>query len=232
MIEQEQHFNYVLIANSDGFKACRVLESLTKDVFFTPQNCLLLVNKDKGKLVSLARVLEYNVVVIGTRKLEDILKDFSFDYLISCGWNKKISEKALGMANKESINCHSSYLPDYKGAGAYKHAWANLEPFAGATVHIMTPKFDSGNILAQAQVKIFWWDTPGSILERIAEMTTVLLCNAILKINAGYYGRSQKGATGRYFYKTHNAKLILFRFANIILSPFKRGVFTTRHKNI
>jgi len=106
------------------------------------------------------------------------------------------------LADKASINCHSSFLPDYKGGSVFKHVWSNHEKEAGATIHLLNKEFDRGRIISQSKLKIFKRDTPYTILYRLSEMTSVLLRESLLKIVLGFHGVSQSG--GRYFYKKTN----------------------------
>src|SRR5690554_4708598 len=197
---------YVVLASPNGYKAGKVLEALVENKFFTPKNCMVVTIQDEGALVTVSKVNNIEVLIIEKNKLEEALSEYSFDFLISCGWNHKISNNVIGMASVASINCHSSYLPDYKGASAHKHAWANAESHSGATIHILSPKFDGGNIVTQSKIKIFLWDTPGTLIHRIAESTAILLPFAILKLRNNDFGFSQEHLRGKYFFKAPNYK--------------------------
>jgi len=134
----------------------------------------------------------------------------------------------LTLARKRALNCHSSYLPDYKGLGAYKHAWSNNESYAGASVHIMEEKFDTGEIMSQSKVKLFLRDTPKTILTRIAEQTSLLIIIAIFKLEKGDVGQPNEG--GRYFIKTSNVKHVLHRFFNLMAGILGLPRWMTSHK--
>ena len=219
-------FKYILLANANGYKAQKVLKILLDKNIFTPQNCLVVTTNNEGTLATVAKQNQIQVISTDKNKIEKELSEYAFDFLISCGWNYKISDKLIAMASVASINCHSAYLPDYKGAGAHKHAWANAEPYTGTTIHLLSSDFDGGNIIEQAKIKITLFDTPNSLIRKIAEKTAELLPHAFSKLENNDFGSSQKDLKGRYFFKTSNRKLFLLRIINILLKPFNKTVYT------
>ena len=229
-MDMPEVIKYVLLAAPNGYKAGKVIEKLLEDNFFNPKNCIVVTIKKEGTLVTICETNNIKVISVDRDKLEKELSEYTFDFLISCGWNYKIPDKVIGMASIASINCHSSYLPDYKGASAYKHAWANAESFTGTTIHLLSSDFDGGNIVEQAKIKIGLFDTPKLLIRKIAEKTAVLLPKAISKLENSDFGMSQKDLKGRYFYKTPNYKFFLLRTVNILLKPLNKSIYTKNKK--
>ena len=147
------------------------------------------------------------------------IKRMGIDILISCGWGWKISDYAIGNVKMAAINCHSSYLPDYKGGSVYNYYWANCEEKGGATIHFLTDKFDSGNIICQGQFLITLKDSPHDILVKASETTALLLRTTFFLIHNGYEGIAHEG--GRYFFKVGHKGLKFHRFINRSLSLLK-----------
>jgi len=164
------------------------------------------------------------------RQMPDEYVGREFDFLISCAWGTKIVEDALSIPRIAALNCHSSYLPDYKGGSVYKYYWANCEKHAGATVHFMTDKFDQGNILAQQKFSVLSSDTPHSILVHASEMTGPLLMQAMLIASMGFTGELQSG--GRYFTKVGRWRLRAHRLINRAAVFFGLPRWLTPHKEI
>ena len=52
------------------------------------------------------------------------------------------------------INIHPSLLPKYKGLDTYRRVLKNKERYSGCTVHFVTSKLDSGQIILQKKIKI------------------------------------------------------------------------------
>jgi methionyl-tRNA formyltransferase len=76
-----------------------------------------------------------------------------YDYLISIN-NTHIIPKEYLLNAKLALNMHPAPLPEY--AGLYCHYWAleNGEDEFGATVHVMTPNVDGGDIVAQKRFMV------------------------------------------------------------------------------
>lgn len=222
---------YVFLGNSNHPMAYITLERLYECGFFTSQNCLIITDTNNGQLCKLGKDKSFVVNVIkSNEELFQLLKNSKFNYLISCGWGHKISKDILCLAKVASINSHNAFLPDYKGMAPYKHVWANAEDYSGITVHIMDENLDTGNILTQQKVKIYWWETPRTILLRISEHAPSLIMLAIEKYNNGFRGLKDNSTRGRYFLKTSNISFILHRVYNLIAKKtgFKRK--HTKHK--
>lgn len=152
------------------------------------------------------------------------------DFLVSCGWGARIAADVLDIPRLAALNCHSSFLPDYKGHCAYRHAWANCEPAIGATVHYMTERFDDGRILTQEQIQTWPSDTPRAMLVRLSELTAVLLREALWLAADGVPGTAQNG--GRYFLKITSGRLRLHRAYNRMAVRLGWPRWLTPHRTI
>lgn len=195
-----------------------VLEYLSKNSFFLEKfEISLVLDRDSQHIVS-KYGKTFDILNYPSIQLNDL---HVFDYIISIGWGKIIPKEVIRKAKKGALNCHSSLLPDYKGASVYYHHWANYEPYGGATIHFMEEKLDSGNLLAQSAFKINFFDTPSKILQKASELTGPLLVEAILKVENGYLGSANCG--GRYFYKPKSMlQLLGYRALNIVLQLAKQ----------
>ena len=224
-----------IVGPSRAVKTRVVLESLLERGFVDASRILTLTDSaaEDTPLAELCRKSGVACRAVSDPGLQGdvgVLRSFSADFLVSCGWAKKICADVLRVPAVAAVNCHGSFLPDYKGGSVYRYYWANCEPAAGATVHFMTEKFDAGNILAQQRIRIFAWDTPQTLLWRTSELTAGLLCEALLLASQGSQGRPQAG--GRYFYPVSKYRLRAHRFYNrwIIRLGFPRWL--TPHKVI
>lgn len=227
--DNRKKVRYVFVGNNNHPKSCITFERLYETSFLTPDNCILISNKNIGSFVSFGSNLGFHIIIArNDDEMYMSLKDYRFDYLISCGWHRKISIRTLRLADKFSINSHSSYLPDYKGLSAYKHAWANGETHTGNSIHIMDDKFDTGTILAQSKIRIYWWDTPRTILLRIAEHTPALIMLAIERLERGVIGVNNNARSGRYFLKTSNIQFVFIRVYNLVAQIIGLKKITTK----
>lgn len=121
----------------------------------------------------------------------------SFDYLVSCGWTELIPPAVIDRPEAAALNCHGSYLPNYKGPAMHRVQWANGERRAGVTVHHLAEEFDAGDIVCRERFTVSLTDTPLDILRKTADLTPALLREALLLLEDGHDGVPNEG--GEYF---------------------------------
>jgi len=122
------------------------------------------------------------VITYASSKIGDIEKifyQFKPDVIIANGWCWYIPKNITRIAKIISLNCHSSYLPNYRGGNVTFAPLINEELYSGVTVHEITEKFDSGRILSQISINISKDETPDSLNEKRAKVTGQALINAL-----------------------------------------------------
>jgi len=221
----------LFLANSKHIKPAVILQKLIEKEWINTVQFSVVTNGSKGRLQKLIDKNKIKSFTIDTTKdLKHIIKLEKADYLVCCGWNTLLPNEIITMPQKASLNCHSSYLPDYKGASVFKHYWSNWENQTGATVHVMDKEFDNGKIVAQRKLSLKWYYTPKTILKLVSSLTADLIIEAIDKIESGDFGQSQKG--GRYFYKMSNARHVLYWIYNGLAYSLGFPKKLTPHKKI
>lgn len=175
---------------------------------------------DNDNQADFSAFTEFDVRCIKSNSLDnddDIAALNEVDILLVCGWGSLVSSQAIEAPKLTALNCHSSYLPDYKGGSVYLYQWANCESYGGATVHYLSEKFDAGNILARQRFKINKHDTAIDILYKASELTGPLAMQAIYLALNNKIGITQHG--GRYFKKVRRRRLLFYRFYNKYVRP-------------
>ena len=89
------------------------------------------------------------------------------EYIVLAGYMRILSDGFVERWAGRMLNIHPSLLPLYKGLDTHARAMAAGDSHAGASVHLVTPALDSGEVLAQARVTIAPGDTPESLSERV-----------------------------------------------------------------
>ena len=84
--------------------------------------------------------------------LKKLLKN-KIDLICLAGFMKIISKNFIKKFNKPILNIHPSLLPKYKGLNTHKRVIRNKDKYAGATVHLVSEKLDSGKIILQKKLK-------------------------------------------------------------------------------
>lgn len=166
---------------------------------------VLLTNGYDGNVVKMAKEFGMNIILTPDSKFQDEewvhrhLHQYGECILVSCGWPFKIP---LYVINNfyTALNCHGSYLPDYRGSRAYMHYWANCSEYYGATVHYLNDRFDDGNILVRGKLKMLEKESHDDVFIRTAELCGHLLVSAVVMASNHEPGYTVSGIK-RYFFK-------------------------------
>lgn len=87
--------------------------------------------------------------------------------IVLAGYMRILSDGFVERWAGRMLNIHPSLLPKYKGLDTFARAIAEGDSHAGASVHLVTPELDAGEVLAQARVAIAPGDTPATLAERV-----------------------------------------------------------------
>lgn len=106
------------------------------------------------------------------------------DLIVLAGYLRKVPDAVLDRYPGRIINIHPALLPRYGGKGFYglrvhRAVLENGDRESGCTVHIVTPEYDRGPILAQEHVPVEPDDTPESLAARVLEQEHRLLPQVI-----------------------------------------------------
>ena len=99
--------------------------------------------------------------------MERAVKQSGAQYIVLAGYMRILSDAFVERWSGRILNIHPSLLPKYKGLDTYARAIEAGDSHAGASVHVVTPELDSGEVLAQAPVAIAPDDTPESLAARV-----------------------------------------------------------------
>ena len=111
-----------------------------------------------------------------------LLKKEEIKFICLAGFMKILSKEFIKKFDKKIINIHPSLLPKYKGLNTHVRAIKNKDKLAGCTVHYVTAKLDSGEIILQKKVKILAKDNPTSLAKKVLKQEHKLYPDAIKKI--------------------------------------------------
>lgn len=136
-----------------------------------------LVTGDKPNAPGLAfaeaegvETLKFDAKALGTSfwtKLNEALEEAEIDLIALAGFMRIIPDEFLAKWEGRMVNIHPSLLPKYKGLGSHEACLKAGDKVSGASVHMVTPDLDSGEILGQVEVAVLSDDTPASLAERV-----------------------------------------------------------------
>ena len=110
-----------------------------------------------------------------------LLKKYNIEMLCLAGFMKILSGNFIKKFSKPVLNIHPSLLPKYKGINTHKRAIKNKDKFAGASIHKVTEKLDSGEVILQKRVKILKSDNVRSLEKKVLKIEHEIYPKAIDK---------------------------------------------------
>ena len=99
--------------------------------------------------------------------MEAAVREAGADYIVLAGYMRILSDAFVEQWEGRILNIHPSLLPKYKGLDTHARAIEAGDSHGGASVHVVTPELDAGEVLAQARIAIAPDDTPESLAERV-----------------------------------------------------------------
>jgi phosphoribosylglycinamide formyltransferase-1 len=114
----------------------------------------------------------------------ELLGKWSIDFVVLAGFLKKVPVEVVRAFQGRIINIHPALLPDHGGPGMYglavhRAVLARGDRESGATVHLVTARYDEGPILGRATVPVLADDTPERLAERVLAVEHRLLPAAV-----------------------------------------------------
>ena len=151
-------------------------------------NLVISDNKfSKGLEFAKKNKIKYHVINYSKKKQAELkilgyLIKNKVDLICLAGFMKILSSNFIKKFKYPILNIHPSLLPKYKGLNTHRRAIENKDKFSGATVHLVTPKLDSGKIILQKKIRILKSDTEKTLAKKVLKIEHRLYPAAIEKI--------------------------------------------------
>ena len=100
-------------------------------------------------------------------KLQEELEGAQIDLIALAGFMRIIPADFLTRWEGRILNIHPSLLPKHKGLKTHEACLSAGEDTTGATVHLVTPELDSGEILGQVEVAVLPSDNVATLSDRV-----------------------------------------------------------------
>lgn len=91
----------------------------------------------------------------------------AIDYFVTAGYGKLLPKSWLEHPKIASLNLHFSLLPEYRGANPGEWSILRGESATGVTLIEMSPKFDTGNMVARSATTIDEIDTRETLYDKL-----------------------------------------------------------------
>ena len=115
----------------------------------------------------LTKTISQSFLKTEQKKLAKIFISKDVRFICLAGFMKILSPYFLNFFKNKIINIHPSLLPKYKGLNTHHRALKAKEKFSGCTIHYVSKKLDSGEIIAKKKVKILKKDTIKKLEKRV-----------------------------------------------------------------
>lgn len=166
----------------------------------------------------------------------DFITPLTPHLLVSYRLPRIVPQRVIDCFSEKGINIHPSLLPRYPGADPWFAVYYNMERESGVTIHRMTARPDSGNILAQKSFPINPGD-PLRVAARRADDTAVMLLDDLLAQNRLWDTgipqepeRQEKITVGKSLFNLDIERLWhLLRGFPQLLAPLGTGLSHTRY---
>ncbi|MDD3407415.1 MAG: phosphoribosylglycinamide formyltransferase [Methanomicrobium sp.] len=116
---------------------------------------------------------EYN------RKLHETMQDINPDLFVLAGYMRLLDGKTAREFSGRMINIHPALLPAFTGLHAQRQAVSYGVKVAGCTVHFVDEGMDTGPIILQHVVPVFFDDDEDLLTERILKEEHIALPKAL-----------------------------------------------------
>lgn len=140
----------------------------------------VVCNNPAAYAVQRAEKMNIPVIMVDKKTLNDesfvkLLQDKGVDFIVLAGFLLLIPASLVKAYPNKIVNIHPALLPKYGGRGFYgEHVHeavvAAHEPVSGITIHYVNEKYDSGDIIFQAQVPLADDETPDSLAAKIHQL--------------------------------------------------------------
>ena len=131
---------------------------------------------------------KYNIPVAQPDKIKNWkleIKNLNPDLGIVASFGQIIPSDILGIPKYGFLNVHPSLLPKYRGPSPIQFAILDGEEKTGVTIMRISEKLDTGPILSQQEIELDQKETFESLHDKLAEVGTKLLIEAIPRLLAG-----------------------------------------------
>ncbi len=118
------------------------------------------------------------------------LVDAGAEVVVLAGYMKRLGAHTLARFRERVLNTHPALLPKFAGQGMYglnvhRAVLAAGEATTGASIHLVTERYDAGPVIAQREMPVAAGDTPESLAERVQSTERALLVEVLADIADG-----------------------------------------------
>ena len=171
-------FKIAIFASGNGTNAEAIMDHFRENEYI--EVALLLTNNPNAYAIERAKKFGVLCKVFTKQDIEsktviEWLSDSGVSHIVLAGYLWLIPESLIQAFPNKIVNIHPALLPKYGGKGMYgmkvhEAVKASGDPRTGITIHLVTTKYDEGEILAQKSVEIEPTDSASDIANKVHEL--------------------------------------------------------------
>ena len=136
---------------------------------------------------------------VNSNKCLTALGDYAIDLLVVAAYGQLFSRPLLTLPKFGCVNIHASLLPRWRGASPIQHAILHGDDETGISIMQMAEGMDAGDIWLQSVCPIQAHDTAQDLHDRLANLASNIVLEAInLIINQSYSACPQNADMATY----------------------------------
>ena len=149
---------------------------------------LVITNNKNANGIAYAKNNSIPYIILNTKLrnydnvLLQILKKYKISFICLAGYMRIISKNFITKFGKKIINIHPSLLPKFKGLNTFSRILKNKEKKSGCTVHYVSQKLDSGNIIAKKSFYISPDENEKTLKQKTQKLEYQVFPEAIINI--------------------------------------------------
>ena len=154
--------------------------------------------RSRGKKLIASAVKEYatkeNIPVFTPKSIKgdlqfiDKLKKLSCDLFVVIAYGKILPKEILDIPKFKSWNAHASLLPRWRGAAPIQWSILEGDEYTGVGIMKMEEGLDTGDVILEKQIKLEKNENLFTLTNKLSELSSELLLNAISKIEQNKNG--------------------------------------------
>src|SRR5256714_1041792 len=149
---------------------------------------------------------EIEVLVLQTKRIRDAVDEIralELDVIVVMAYGQILPRPILEIPRIACLNLHASLLPRHRGAAPIQGAILAGDRETGISVMYMDEGLDTGDVLLQKRIEIAPDETGGSLHDRLAEVASAALKEALNQLESGTAPRTPQDSSAA----TYAAKL-------------------------
>ncbi|VFP85551.1 phosphoribosylglycinamide formyltransferase [Candidatus Erwinia haradaeae] len=117
---------------------------------------------------------QYKKLELFNKILIKTVKIYNPDLIVLAGYMRILNIEFVTHYAGKILNIHPSLLPKYPGLNTHQRAIENGEKQHGTSIHFVTEQLDSGPIILQVAVPIFYTDTKHTLKMRVKYQENII----------------------------------------------------------